>query len=313
MSIYTRQGDGGHTSIIHQHGLSKSDVRIAALAALDELNACLGLVKAAADQDDAKEISEIQTKIIRVSSTLAGHRADILQASDVSRLESRIDAMDALLPKQNGFLIPGETPLSAQIHVARAVCRRAESAYVSTVELYPVGGEGLRFLNRLSDYLYTLARYIDFIYGIRASVLEALSGTPKKLDLTAAKRMLEAIEEKAAEISLCAVAAVVNAQGAVMAVHVMDGAFLVSYDVAVSKAYTAAALRMPTEALATHLQPGGMFCGLESVGKGKITGIGGGLPLTDNGALLGAIGVSGGTAEQDMALARRGAEIFIGS
>ncbi len=109
------------------------------------------------------------------------------------------------------------------------------------------------------------------------------------------------MERKALSEGKQAVIAVANAQGNPVAVHVMDGAFLVSYEVAVRKAYTAVAVKMPTAELARLVQPGGTFYGLQNLDR--IVTFGGGVPLYENGVLIGGLGVSGGTSEEDHALA----------
>lgn len=133
-------------------------------------------------------------------------------------------------------------------------------------------------------------------------------GGGSALDLERATRLIAAVERKALSEGKQAVIAVANAQGNPVAVHVMDGAFLVSYEVAVRKAYTAVAVKMPTAELARLVQPGGTFYGLQNLDR--IVTFGGGVPLYENGVLIGGLGVSGGTGEEDHALAVWGAANF---
>lgn len=142
------------------------------------------------------------------------------------------------------------------------------------------------------------------VENVLKAVLARVGGG-SALDLERATRLITAIERKALSEGRQAVIAVANAQGNPVAVHVMDGAFLVSYEVAVRKAYTAVAVKMPTAELARLVQPGGTFYGLQNLDR--IVTFGGGVPLYENGVLIGGLGVSGGTGEEDHALAVWGA------
>ena len=143
--------------------------------------------------------------------------------------------------------------------------------------------------------------------AIVAEVLAQLGG-PKVLGLDKAKKLIEAVEELARERGKRAVIAVCNAEGNPIAVHVMDGAFLVSYEVAVKKAYTAVAVRMSTMELSALCRPGGTFCGLQALDT--VITFGGGIPLYANGVIVGGLGISGGTGEEDHELALLGAAVF---
>ncbi len=140
-----------------------------------------------------------------------------------------------------------------------------------------------------------------------AEVLARLGG-PKVLDLDRAKRLIDAVETRARELGKRAVIAVCNPEGNPVAVHVMDGAFLVSYEVAVKKAYTAVAVKMSTMELSALCQPGGTFYGLQALDK--VITFGGGIPLYHDGVIVGGLGVSGGTGEEDHDLALFGAAAF---
>ena len=146
--------------------------------------------------------------------------------------------------------------------------------------------------------------------GTEALVAEVLArlGGPKALDLNRAKALIEAVETRARELGKRAVVAVCNAGGNPVAVHVMDGAFLVSYEVAVKKAYTAVAVKMSTMELSALCQPGGTFYGLQALDK--VITFGGGVPLYADGVIIGGLGVSGGTGEEDHELALYGAAVL---
>ena len=123
-----------------------------------------------------------------------------------------------------------------------------------------------------------------------------------------AKKIIAAVEERAREQGKRAVVAVCNPEGNPIAVHVMDGAFLVSYEVAVKKAYTSVAVKMSTMELSALCQPGGTFYGLQALDK--VITFGGGIPLYHDGIIVGGLGVSGGTGEEDHDLALYGAAVF---
>lgn len=129
-----------------------------------------------------------------------------------------------------------------------------------------------------------------------------------KMTLALAKSLIEKVEQKANEIGLAAVIAVSDQAGRVTAVHCMDGAFIASYDIAVNKTFTSAGLKMSTAELAKLAQPGQPLYGIQHTNEGKIVIFGGGEPLEVEGKIIGALGVSGGTAEQDTMLAAYGKE-----
>ena len=131
-----------------------------------------------------------------------------------------------------------------------------------------------------------------------------------KMTLELAKSLIERIEQKAKEIGLAAVIAVSDQAGRITAVHCMDGAYIASYDIAVNKTFTSAGLKMSTAKLAELAQPGQPLYGIQHTNEGKIVIFGGGEPLEVEGKIIGALGVSGGTAEQDTMLAAYGKEIF---
>ena len=131
-----------------------------------------------------------------------------------------------------------------------------------------------------------------------------------KMTLELAKSLIERIEQKATEIGLAAVIAVSDQAGRITAVHCMDGAYIASYDIAVNKTFTSAGLKMSTAKLAELAQPGQPLYGIQHTNEGKIVIFGGGEPLEVEGKIIGALGVSGGTAEQDTMLAAYGKEIF---
>ena len=133
---------------------------------------------------------------------------------------------------------------------------------------------------------------------------------PPALTLSAAKEIIRRVEERAKSMGVRAVVAVYSAEAHPIAVECMDGAYIASYDIATGKAYTAASLQMSTADLKPLAQPGGSLYGIEHTGGGKIVIFGGGELLLRGGVIRGSVGVSGGTEEEDTALARYGQSVF---
>lgn len=130
------------------------------------------------------------------------------------------------------------------------------------------------------------------------------------MTLAIAKALIEKIEQKAKAVGVNAVIAISDQAGRIVAVHCMDDAFIASYDIAVNKTFTSAGLKMSTAELAKLAQPGQPLYGIQHANEGKIVIFGGGEPLEVEGKIIGALGVSGGTAEQDTMLAAYGKEIL---
>ena len=131
-----------------------------------------------------------------------------------------------------------------------------------------------------------------------------------KMTLAIAKTLIEKIEKKATEIGLNVVIAVSDSAGRIVAVHSMDDAYIASFDIAVNKTFTYVGLKMSTAELAKLAQPGQPLYGIQHTNEGKIVIFGGGEPLYVEDKIIGAVGVSGGSAEQDTALAAYGKEVF---
>lgn len=131
-----------------------------------------------------------------------------------------------------------------------------------------------------------------------------------KMTLEFANSLIEKVKEKAAELGVDAVIAVADAAGRPVSVQCMDDAYIASYDIALNKSFTSASLKMSTEALSHLAQPGGSLYGIQFTNGGKIVIFGGGEPLEADGKIIGALGVSGGTAAQDTEIAAYGKEAF---
>ena len=165
MKIYTRTGDSGETSLFGGTRVGKDDPRVAAYGDVDELNAHLGLARAhAADAEIEAEIARLQRDLFALGAQLADPTAQVgakvskavVRDGDVERLEHVIDTFDAELPPLKNFILAGGSPCGAALHVARAVCRRAERGMVALDP--PIEPVLLKYINRLSDLLFVLAR-----------------------------------------------------------------------------------------------------------------------------------------------------------
>lgn len=169
MKIYTKTGDKGKTSLIGGTKVSKSHLRIETYGTVDELNSWLGLVNDHMTEPEVKTfIKYIQDRLFTIGALLAtdpdkGTKMKIpdLHEEDVKLLENKMDEMDAVLPEMKFFIIPGGHVAVSHCHIARCVCRRAERLCVEMQEQDAfVEPLVLQYLNRLSDYLFMLARYV---------------------------------------------------------------------------------------------------------------------------------------------------------
>jgi cob(I)alamin adenosyltransferase len=167
VKIYTKRGDDGETDLMGGGRVSKDCARVEAYGAVDELNACLGQCAAESQHPDLREIvGEIQSLLFDLGSYLAApdaerrEKASIPQPEDaeVERLEVRIDALEGELEPLKCFILPGGTRAAAAFHLARTVCRRAERREIALHKLEPLSAAALRYLNRLSDLLFVMAR-----------------------------------------------------------------------------------------------------------------------------------------------------------
>lgn len=165
--IYTKTGDQGHTSLIGGVRVPKSHLRIESYGTVDELNSYLGLIKDQLTLPKAKEtLYEIQDRLFTIGAVLASDpekskmKVPDLHESDIELLEKEMDEMDAELPMLKNFVLPGGNVVASHCHVARCICRRAERIVVHLAGESEVPEIIMRYLNRLSDYLFMLSRYI---------------------------------------------------------------------------------------------------------------------------------------------------------
>lgn len=175
LKIYTKTGDKGTTSLIGGTKVSKSDLRIEAYGTTDELNSYIGLCNDLIQDPQSKIIlKEIQDRLFTIGSSLACDpdkeiimRIPDLKEEDITLLENEIDRMNAVLPKMKSFILPGGHITVSHLHIARCICRRAERCCVRLeLENHEVAPVIIKYLNRLSDYLFMLARYTAFLQKV---------------------------------------------------------------------------------------------------------------------------------------------------
>jgi cob(I)alamin adenosyltransferase len=164
--IYTGGGDAGETSLGDGSRVSKLDLRISAFGTVDELNSAVGLTLAAGCPDDVRELlARVQNELFDVGADLSVplEREGRLRVTDaqVEALERDCDKFNEDLPELKSFVLPGGGELSARLHVARAICRRAEREVVAAAEEHELNPAVLVYLNRLSDLLFILARHVN--------------------------------------------------------------------------------------------------------------------------------------------------------
>ncbi|WP_373355394.1 cob(I)yrinic acid a,c-diamide adenosyltransferase [Pseudoroseicyclus sp. CXY001] len=166
--LYTRTGDDGTTALSNGDRVKKHDLRVEAYGTVDETNAALGLARLEAEGDMAAALARIQNDLFDLGADLsrpdpaadASESYEVLRMTpaQVERLEAEIDAMTAELEPLRSFILPGGTALAAHLHLARTICRRAERLAMALAEGAEVTPAALKYLNRLSDWLFAAAR-----------------------------------------------------------------------------------------------------------------------------------------------------------
>jgi len=169
MKIYTKTGDKGDTGLIGGKRISKASLRIEAYGTVDELNACLGMVVSQLNQQGLLKIQKLQSDLHLVGADLADPNLDSatprVSESHVNALEAWCDELDITLPPLQQFILPGGSPASAQLHLARTVARRAERRVIELAVEDGINDAVVRYLNRLSDLLFIMARWINHREG----------------------------------------------------------------------------------------------------------------------------------------------------
>ena len=355
MEMFTSSSDRGMTSLKRDRNVSKADDRIQAIGEIEDLITHIGMVRLHADDVSLKaDLEKIQRNLLVCIDGINDpyHKDNKISEEEVKILVEKTAVLKESYPMTAYEPLPGGCEASLRIDMARSVARRAERWLASSDKKY--GGQPARkqYMNQISDYLYALARYTDYVDSkkpaqpvqlvqqpVAAPVVEPVAAAPVKavnekvpvaeltkeiviqevlkriqtmdrVTLDIAKKLIEKIEGYATSVGKKAVVAVCGPDGNPVAVHVMDGAFLVSFDVAVKKAYTAVSVKMSTMELGNLVQPGQTFAGLEQIESDKLVFFGGGVPLFVGDQLVGGLGISGGTGEEDDDIAQYALSVF---
>ena len=335
MKLYSGNGDGGFSTLSTGMKISKADERFEVLGCIDELGSfisnCQAIVVCPKLKGKLETVQKILTSIASAI-TYPNKREFLPTEKDVEFLEKQIDSTITSFDMPQQF-VTAKCDLSSRLDIARTVCRRLERNIINLDRRYGVDGAIKKYVNRLSDLLYAYARRIDYDFE-KGNISEISSETKtsaesgsgdidtqkiyeevlkrvgfgKRLTLEKARALSQKVREKANVMGLKAVIAIANEQGRPILVEVMDDAYLVSFDVAIKKAYSSAAVKMSTKQLAQEVSEGGSLKGLET--EESLIFLGGGEPLKFGWEVVGAIGVSGGTAEEDSKLALYAAQQF---
>ena len=377
MEVYTGYGDKGMTDLSHTKNVSKSDDRICLMGSIEELVSHIGLVRALiGDGDVVRMLEKISETLKKITDGVSDpyNREFKVSEDRTELLEEEIGRMRKIFSGERLPILPGDSRVAAEIDVTRAVARRAERELALISVKFGSDTGAKKYMNRLSDYFYVLARYVDVakigekkeaagtvennanvaagtaesqteqiqqntlmqaqntqenvsavttaggntamaqndsMAANTAMIQEVLKrmGIQGRITLDSAKRLIEKIEQEALRRNKPSVIAVCSPDGNPVAVHVMDGSFLVSFDMAVKKAYTSVAVKMSTMELSRLTQPGQTFYGLGKMSD-NIVIFGGGVPLKVGDNIIGGLGISGGTGEEDNSLAEYGLQVL---
>lgn len=166
MKVYTKTGDKGTTSLYDGTRVPKDYIRVESYGTIDELNSSLGLAKNYIEEEEIKElVSKLQRSLFDVAGELA--TSDYKQfktrvtEEDIAFLEKQIDHFTSIMDQENAFILPGSNLASGHLHVARTICRRAERRMISLKAQEPVSDTVMKYVNRLSDTIYSIARFLE--------------------------------------------------------------------------------------------------------------------------------------------------------
>ena len=341
MAIYTKTGDAGTTALFDGTRVPKNSLRVDTYGTFDELNAQVSVCeKLVVSPDNKHVLHTLQHQLFRLCAEVAtphvenlSESSNLISQQDISDLERLIDDYTKRLPQQHSFILSGNYLSAAELHVARTICRRGERLLISLGSVEPIRDEVRKFINRLSDALYIMARMEDYVQFVETIVervaervknnhAEVLAETNRSLwdmghtiengvSYMATRTKLEQIMTKlsqtaldyAQSIGVPIVVSIVDAKGVLMYFHRMSDALLISNDIAQAKAYTAVALKAATHEVHQSAQPDGDLFNIESMVNRKICTFGGGYPIIIDGEIVGGIGISGGTVAEDMDIA----------
>ena len=216
-----------------------------------------------------------------------------------------------ILSLSDEYKIPEENEEVLIAYLLYIIIKKIQRRFTLLSKSKEIKLELINYIDKSRDFFHVVYKFIQekiMIKYVIELISEKLSSTENNLSLEKARKIIRAGEKKAKEMNLSAVFAVVNSEGNLIIEEKMDNAILVSVEVAYKKAYTAAALKLNTQDLTALVQPGAMFYGLQSDPKYIV--FGGGMLLKADGKIVGAIGVSGGSAQEDIEIAKACVEAF---
>ena len=322
MSLYTKKGDTGFSSTMNRMMIEKSNPIFDLIGTLDEFTSALGMARPWIPAQLMEIVQQIQNDVSSLSSEIAGG-AKFATHERVSNLELAIDSIAKMLPQQilsedtgnTSVIVPGASEAGAALDLSRAIARRAEREAVALSQRRGIAREIMAWLNRISDLCYVMARLADHLAsstGIHSgkTAFPSSAAPSGESFLQSAIVLCNGVLAKAREMGFRAVASVCDGGGNPVCTLRDDDAYIASVDIAVNKAFTSVSLKMSTKQLANLAQPGESLYGIQFTNNGRIVIFGGGVPLERGGVIIGGFGVSGGSAEQDTALADYALELF---
>ncbi len=182
MPIYTRTGDKGTTALFGGKRVLKCSELVDVYGSIDELNSWVGLVSSQLETLDVQEfLASIQSDLFTIGGHMAGWKADLSALEGrVTQMEKNIDSMEKTLPELRNFILPGGSQIGATVHLARGICRRVERQAVALDQKDPVDPQIIKYLNRLSDFFFMLARFVNKQQGAVEVTWQGIDRTPKK-------------------------------------------------------------------------------------------------------------------------------------
>ncbi len=331
--IYTRFGDKGQTRLLSGEAVAKDDLRVDTYGALDELQSHLGMARTLLGAASLRSmVHAVQRDLFVAGAELASteEKRSLLKQrithENISVLEVTIDRLTESFGLPASFVIPGDSADSAALHVARTVCRRLERLIVQLNRRTGGYSSLVVYFNRLSDLLFVMA-WSAAVWAVAEDALmekpplfpfpsdregERLAKVKQSMKIPyPVARLLGSIAEAAAvRLGVPMAIALADGEGGPQFFLRMDGALPASTEIAMAKAYTAAALRISTEALGRLALPGKELYGIQHTHGGKIILFGGGIPLESKEMVVGAVGISGGTVEEDIGVATAAVQAF---
>ena len=230
---------------------------------------------------------------------------------ETKNIENCILKYSNILSLSDEYKIPEENEEVLIAYLLYIIIKKIQRRFTLLSKSKEIKLELINYIDKSRDFFHVVYKFIQekiMIKYVIELISEKLSSTENNLSLEKARKIIRAGEKKAKEMNLSAVFAVVNSEGNLIIEERMDNAILVSVEVAYKKAYTAAALKLNTQDLTALVQPGAMFYGLQSDPKYIV--FGGGMLLKVDGKIVGAIGVSGGSAQEDIEIAKACVEAF---